>query len=571
MGDFISNLIEQIKGLWSRWTVIQKLILGGIVAAVIVAIVVLVSVSSGPGMAPVIDSPITNEDQRNAIVARINQEGVRTSISAAGVISVPSEDDAKRMRSLLFREDLIPKGIDPWSIFDVERWTITDFERNVNLQRAITQMVTDHIKSLNEVDDANVTLVVPKESLFKSDQNPVTASVIITPRPGSDIADAGIGRKKVEGIQKLLMSAVQGLKPENIIITDQSGIVLNDFDGMADMDRLAIIEKGLTIVRKAEAKTGADILNALRQTFSADRVRDINVKIDMDMSKKEVESQKITPIILKERTPGLAYDDSQFVSSLTLSETVSKTSWEGTGFNPEGPTGVEGQMPPAYRDMSNLFGKVTQETRTHNEEFNHENVKEERTPKMDKISVSVNIDGTWERKHDEKGKLIFSPSGNVEREYIPLSAEDIARARSLIEGAIGYSAGRGDVISVQNIQIDRTSQFADEDAALMRQRQIQITIIASLIGIAALMVGFVLYQMWARAREAARRKREEELARQHQLMREEALLRAESEGQDVAMSVEDQARMELQEKAINLAKEHPADVAQLIRTWILEE
>jgi flagellar M-ring protein FliF len=291
----------------------------------------------------------------------------------------------------------------------------------------------------------------------------------------------------------------------------------------------------------------------------------------MDMSKKAVESQKITPIILKERTPGLSYDDSERVSSLTLSETTSTTSWKGTGFNPEGPAGVEGQTPPAYRDMSNLYGEVTQQTRTHNEEFNREEISEERSPKIDRISVSVNIDGTWARKRDENGKVVYLPDGRVEREYTPVSPEELAKTQALIEGAIGFDAARGDIVRVQNIQIDRSAQFADEDAALMKQRQIHITIIASLIGLALLMIGFILFQIIRRARETARRRREEELARQHQLMREEALLRAESEGQEVSLSVEEQARMELQEKAINLAKEHPADVAQLIRTWIMED
>ena len=37
------------------------------------------------------------------------------------------------------------------------------------------------------------------------------------------------------------------------------------------------------------------------------------------------------------------------------------------------------------------------------------------------------------------------------------------------------------------------------------------------------------------------------------------------------MSVDAGARMELQENAINMAREHPEDVAQLIRTWLMEE
>jgi flagellar M-ring protein FliF len=568
MREFLRKLLEQFKALWGRWSLIQRLILGGIVAASIAAIVVMVSVSSGPGMAPVIDTPVVNEEQRAAIVTRINAEGVKTQVSSTGVVYVPDEDAARRMRAILIREDLVPRGTDPWALFDRDRWTITDFERNVNLRRAITTMVTDHIRSLSEIDDANVVIEMPERTLFASDQNPVTASVIITPRPGSDITN---DRKKIEGIQKLLMFAVEGLKPENIVITDQNGIVLNDFAGMAEIDRLARIEKEIKIVRDTEAKYRADILRALQVNFSSDRVRDLNIKIDMDMSKKAVESQKITPIILKERTPGLAYDDSEYVSSLTLSETTSTTSWKGTGFNPEGPAGVEGQTPPAYRDMSNLYGEVTQQTRTHNEEFNREEITEERSPKIDRISVSVNIDGTWGRKRDEKGKAIYLPDGRVEREYTPVSPEELSKTQALIEGAIGFNAARGDIVRVQNIQIDRSAQFAAEDAVLMRQRQIQITIIASLIGLTLLMIGFILFQVIRRAQEAARRKREEELARQHQLMREEALLRAESEGQEVAMSVEEQARMELQEKAINLAREHPADVAQLIRTWIMED
>ena len=38
-----------------------------------------------------------------------------------------------------------------------------------------------------------------------------------------------------------------------------------------------------------------------------------------------------------------------------------------------------------------------------------------------------------------------------------------------------------------------------------------------------------------------------------------------------SLSVEDRARLEMQENAVNMAREHPEDVAQLIRTWLLEE
>ncbi|MDR2468062.1 MAG: flagellar M-ring protein FliF [Spirochaetaceae bacterium] len=568
MPEFLRKFFDQLKAMWSKWSLIQRLVLVGITVAVIGAMVALVSISSTPGLVPVITTPITDEAERARIVTRIDAEGIKVSVSSSGVISVGDEASARRMRAILIREGLVPQGTDPWALFDRERWTITDWERNVNLRRAITATITEHIKALPEIDDANVIIVQPEKTLFSSQQDPVTASVILTPKPGSDITT---NRKKIEGIQKILKHAVQGLLDENITIVDQDGLTLNDFEGMKEFDRLANYEKELKIQRDWESKYRADVLRALQSLFSADRVRDLNVKVAMNMSKKSVEGTSINPIILKPRSPGSVYDDSQFIEKSSVSEVTTKTSFEGTGFNPEGPPGVEGTTPPAFKDMQNLFGKVNQETVTRNYEHNKEKYSEERSPTIDRVSVSVNIDGIWQKKYNESGDIIFRPDGGVEREYSPISENDLAKARELVEGAIGYSAARGDTVIVQNIQIDRSVQFASEDRTLLRQRQIQITVIASLIGIAVLLIGFVVYHIVSRAREQARRRREEELARQHQLMREQALLDADKEGQDVSLSVEDQARLELLEKSMNMAREHPADVSQLIRTWLLEE
>jgi flagellar M-ring protein FliF len=71
--------------------------------------------------------------------------------------------------------------------------------------------------------------------------------------------------------------------------------------------------------------------------------------------------------------------------------------------------------------------------------------------------------------------------------------------------------------------------------------------------------------------ERRRRLAEDERARREQAIRESAIAQAEEEGVDVSISVEERARLELQETVSNMAKEHPEDVAQLIRTWLLEE
>ena len=566
--EWFRKLMAQIGALWGKWSLVQRAVLLGIIVFVIAGIGVLVSVSSSPTMVPVIDAPVRDEAARDRIVMRLNQEGVKASVSPTGIIQVEDEAIAQRMRGILIREDLIPQGTDPWAIFDRERWTITDFERNVNLRRAITQMVTDHIRALDDVDNANVTIVVPESRLFASEQEPVSASVIITPKPGSDIIQ---NRKKVEGIQKLLKYAIEGLKDENIVITDQTGLVLNDFAGLAEWDRLTRIERETKMIRQLEAQYRAKILTTLQKTFTDDRVRDLDIKIEMDMSQKMVNTEEFFPITRKPRTPGLAYDDSELLDSVTRSKATSTTAWEGTGFNPEGPAGVEGQVPPAYKDMSNLYGKVTQETVKVNEEINSRTTQEEKSPEMGRRTVSVNIDGTWKLKYDDKHGPIIADDGSRERIYTPISPEVMRSTQTLIQDAIGYNSARMDSVTVHNIQFDRTKQFGDEDAKYFRQKQIETTIMIFLIGLAVLLVAFILFRIISREIERRRRLEAEERARREEALRQQALMQAEEEGMDVSISVEERTRMELQEAVANMTKEHPEDAAQLIRTWLLED
>ena len=97
------------------------------------------------------------------------------------------------------------------------------------------------------------------------------------------------------------------------------------------------------------------------------------------------------------------------------------------------------------------------------------------------------------------------------------------------------------------------------------------TIISVIIGIGALVLAAIIYRLAAKEVERRKHLREEELARQHQAMREAALRSAEEQGVEVELSVEERARLEMQENAINMAREHPEDVAQLVRTWLMEE
>ena len=567
MNEKFNNLQTKFGTLWGKWTKLQKGIIIGVIVLALVLVVVLGRWSSKPTSVPVIDMAITDVDLRDRIILRINEENVKTTISSDGIISVADEATARRMRTILLREDLIPKNTSPWAFFDVERYSRTDFEREIDVRRAITEEVKRHLKALDDIDDANVVVRIPEKALFESEQLPATATVVITPAPGSDIST---NRKKIEGIQKMLRLAVPGLKNEDITISDASGIPLNDFEIMKDADRLTLIEKQQKFIAKLERQYGANILTPLQKIYGEDRVRDINVKIDMDMSERSADTTEIRPTVIKEDNPETSYDDSQVVQSVTVSSENATTIWEGSGINPQGPTGTEGQTPPSYQDTRNLVGRSTQTITKENHLVSSSQIKEVFLPKMGRRTVSVNIDGVWEKKKDVNGKYIIK-NGVIEREYKPLSAEEIKQAEKIIKDAIGFDASRKDSVSVVNVKVDRTSQFELEDKEYFKALQRQTIFLLSLAGIALILLFFILYRIISREIERRKRLREEELLRQAQLERERMLYDQQMADADVSMTVEERRRQELQENAINMAREHPEDVALLIRTWLMEE
>ena len=571
MNEWLKKMTGKIQDFWKNSSVIKKVILIGVAAAVIAAVIVAARVSSAPTTVRIFNAPVTNETSRSQILDRISQENVEAYVSDDGYISVADRDTARKMRSILISEGLVPSNIDPFAGYYERSWSTTDAEQNVRLKNAITQSLKQHLEAISDISAAFVTIVLPENELFSADQKPVSASVILKTTPNSNIT---VDRKRVLGIQRLILSAVEGLTAENLTISDADGNILNDFEGMAESDRVSIIEKQQKLRHAEEAKLRAAVLKALQKFYTDDRIRDLNVTIDMDMSEKSSTSTIYSPIQIRPDNPDTPYDDSEYRDTLPISEQTVVNDWQGTGFNPEGPTGTEGQTPPVYSDMSNVIGHSTQTGVTRNNVINTTQTSEKVAPQLGRRTISVNVDGVWDIKRDPKthNYLIDENTGALAREYTPVPAEELSELTNYVRGAVGYDRTRGDLVTVTNIQFDRKAQFSAEDAAYFRKQQTRRTVLLVLAAIALVLVGFIMFRVVSKDIERRRRLREEELLRRQQAEREKALWEAKDDANmQVTMSVEESRRAELQENAINLAKEHPEDVAMLIRTWLMEE
>ena len=266
------------------------------------------------------------------------------------------------------------------------------------------------------------------------------------------------------------------------------------------------------------------------------------------------EFKPIEPTDIKPRTPGLAYDDSDLVQIIPRTlEFPSDAYWPGDllykydGYwsmrfgeyfrlddrnkNVDDNIPIP-QEPPAFKDMSELYGRMMETDDDRNKDvmenkliqlleakyhaqvlqalqntFSPDRVRDlsikidmsnftqgERNPHIDRITVSVNIDGTWEWKYDEKRKPVVLSDGSIEREYTPVPLEQLRVATLLVQNAIGYNSARGDSVSVLNIPFDRTKEFSEEDTAYFAKKQMQMTVIIILSSLTLLLISFIIFR-----------------------------------------------------------------------------
>jgi flagellar M-ring protein FliF len=567
MDAFFKKILENAKNLLSKLNHTQKLILIGVVALIIVGFFFLISFSSKQTEALLFRTPLEQYDYTR-ITNKLTEWGIDYKSRDDEFIVVKDESTSAYLRMKLGQAGILPSGIKGWELFDTQSWTTTDFERDVNKRRAIIGEITRHVKLLDDVEEVSIQVTMPEPQLYIDNEEPYTASVIITPSPYSDILS---NKKKIQGIIDLIAFGVDRLKPENVVVTDNHGNILSDFDMDDEVTYLTRAKEEWKIKEKLRLKMQAEISEKMRAVLGKDKV-DVSVEVDLDFDQKEVEKTEFIPIVKIQDNPETPYDETEVEMNVVRSEKDTKEYFEGVGFVPEGPPGVEPNIPPGYKEALGEGTKYEKTENVKNYEISQQVSRIESSPyKIKRISAAVWVDGTWKKVFGDDGKPVITKEGGIKREYIARNPEEMRSYEAIVKGAIGYDPSRKDSVVVQNIMFDRVKQFELEDAYIKKREQIRKTLLSALIALFAIFIITLAYR--AIAREVARRKRikEEELARQQQLMREAALKTAEAEGVEVELSTEEKARLEMQENVMNLAREHPEEVAKLIRTWLAEE
>ena len=116
-------------------------------------------------------------------------------------------------------------------IFDKGDFTSTKEDKRIRLVRAMNGELSRLIKRIDGIEDAAVFISIPEQSMFQSNQKPVTATVQLTVAVGQTL-----NMGTIKAVSNLLLGSVSGLTASNISITDTNGHVYNSLvDAQSEM------------------------------------------------------------------------------------------------------------------------------------------------------------------------------------------------------------------------------------------------------------------------------------------------------------------------------------------------
>ncbi len=429
------NQKKSFAGVISSLSTVHKLLIS-VIAALVIGSILFFSITSKKRDMAVLYSSLSPEDA-NKIVAALSAEGVPIEGSIDGTtVKVP--------KSMVYslRMKLAAKGIPSgngigFEIFDKTDFGVTDFVQKVNYNRAISGELARTISGLREVDSAKVHIALPDKSLFVDEEQKPTASVVLRLKSGRKLK-----REQVDGIVRLVSSAVENLSSSGITIIDSHGNVLSkNFDENVPAELTA---SQLEIQRETETKLRKSVETMLARVLGQARsVVRINATLDFKQVEKTEE----------------IYDPKSVVRSEKRSTSDSKGAEA-----PRGVPGVESNLGEKKPEKTTP-GKPSSSTQE-SETINYEIGKTVQHTKLSygdivNISVAVILDGTY--RYDKDGKKV----------YVERTPEELASLLRLIKRAVGFQDERGDKISVENIAFADDSEYAVPETAEEKKERLK--------------------------------------------------------------------------------------------------
>ncbi len=519
-----SDYISQLRQFYEDLNLRQKVIAGVVVAVTLVSFGVLFFLINSPTYKTL----YSDLDQKDAaeIVEWLKKNGVPYEISQGGSLIKVPEEKVYDIRLALASSGL-PRGSGVgFELFDKTSLGTTDFVQQVNYQRALQGELEKTIARFPQVKTVRVHIAKPKESLFVTQRQEPTASVVLELKRGEELSQT-----QIKGIVHLVASAVPRLKKENVTVVDTTGNVLYDARMEIKDPLKAKASLQFTYRKRLEDYFKHKIQTMLEDALGPNKAV-VRVSAEINFDEVKTSEDRYDP-------------DSIAIRSEQKIEEIE---------NPGGAQGIPGVKGGLRDKLQGNIGQGEEEfvTKKKKETTNYEITRIQRQilgsiGTLKRLSVAVMVDGKYEEK---KGKKV----------YVPRSPEEITSLEQIVKAAMGFSEERGDEVSVVNVAF---SPEGKEEGALAKAVDVfthLIKPIANLI-LALIFIFVVLKPLLNRfVLKPIEEREEEEVAALEGAEEEQAALQPAFEPvPDVTGELRD------------LANEYPERAAALIKIWLREK
>ncbi|MHB1126189.1 MAG: flagellar basal-body MS-ring/collar protein FliF [Bacillota bacterium] len=159
----------------------------------------------------------------DAIVNKLKEGKVSYRLDQSGATILVPKEQVYELRLQIAGEGLLNNGGIGFELFDQTKLGMTDFERQVNYQRALQEELRRSIVLLDGVTDARVNLVLPQRSVFVEEETPASAAITLKLK-----SQTRIRPEEIRSIVHLVSSSVENLPLENVRVIDTVGRLLSE-------------------------------------------------------------------------------------------------------------------------------------------------------------------------------------------------------------------------------------------------------------------------------------------------------------------------------------------------------
>jgi len=367
-------------------------------------------------------------------------------------ISVPS-DEYQNVKLLLAREGLSgePSQGEDVLMKDMGFGVSQRLERE-RLKYGREQRLAKTIEELQSISRAKVLLAIPKENIFARREKNPSATVVLTMQRGRILS-----AEEVDAVVDIVASAVQGLSPNRVTVTDQNGRLLNS----GSQDSISSRSRGeFEIEQKREQEYMNKIDNILIPVVGLGNYT-AQVDVTMDFTNVEETARR-------------------YNSDLPALRSEMKVEDTSIGGALGGIPGALTNQPPLESSIPENAAtgqRKAMPSRKHSESTKNYELDEaishtkQQAGIIRKVTVSVALD--YVKSVAPATGNAGSEEGDAEQAATvikqPRSVAEIAAIRRLLQGSIGFDLQRGDVLEVITIPFSRAEFGTVEELPIWEQ------------------------------------------------------------------------------------------------------